>query len=140
MTMSEHYRNIFAEEIRIVRTKMEQVTDPKKKVYYYSAIYGMARRINNFDFDPHTQLVEFVINGTYGQILNRINSIASGDNTIPISENFFDRLCNCLRLLEDRIRNNEDDCDILEKIVCLAITIDGNGYYLVQKGVQVYID
>lgn len=140
MIISENYRNILAEEIRVARTKMDRETDLRKKVYYYSAIYGMTRRVYNLDFDPHIQFMDFVFNATYNIILGRINTIMSGDNTIPISEDFFVRLGNCLLTLEERIRNNEDGYDILEKIVSLASTIDGNGYYLVQKGISVYTD
>jgi len=64
----------------------------------------------------------------------------SGDNTIPITDEFFNGLSNCLELLEERIRNNEDTYDVLEKIVNLISTIDGNGYYLMQKGVPVYTE
>lgn len=140
MIISENYRNILAEEIRVARTKMAEEIDSRKKVYYYSAIYGIARRVYNLDFDPHIQFMDFVFNATYNIILGRINTIISGDNTIPISDDFFVRLGNCLQILEERIRNNEDGYDILEKIVSLASTIEGNGYYLVQKGISVYTD
>lgn len=140
MIISENYRNILAEEIRVARTKMAEEIDSRKKVYYYSAIYGIARRVYNLDFDPHIQFMDFVFNATYNIILGRINTIISGDNTIPISDDFFVRLGNCLQILEERIRNNEDGYDILEKIVSLVSMIEGNGYYLVQKGISVYTD
>lgn len=138
MNISEDYRKILADEIRIVRTKINEEKDVRKKIFYYSAIYGMTRRIFNLNFDPHLLFMDIIFNVTYNIILNRINSIIAGDNTIPISKEFFDNLCECLNILEERVRNNEDTYDILQKIANLTYTVDGNGYYLTQKGINVY--
>jgi len=59
---------------------------------------------------------------------------------IPISNDFFYNLANCLEVLENRIRNDEDTYDVLEKIINLTSTIDGNGYYLKEKGIPVYVE
>lgn len=140
MKISENYRNILADEIRIVRAKIDEDNDPRKKIYYYSALFGMTRRIYNLEFDPHVQFMDFVFNVTYAQILSRITAFLSGDTTIPVTNDFFIKLNNCLEKLENRIRANEDTYDLLEKIVTLAFTLDGNGYYLLQKGISVYTE
>ena len=140
MNISENYRNILADEVATVRTKIEGENDPRKKVYYYSALFGMARRIYNLEFDPHVQFMDFVLNTTYNTMLVRLSAIVSGDSTIPISSDFFVRLNNCLAQLEERIRANENAYNALEKIVNLTSTLDGNGYYLVQKGFPVYTE
>jgi len=140
MKISENYRNILADEIGIVREKMNGENDPRRKIYYYSALFGMTRRIYNLEFDPHVQFMDFIFFITYGQILNRTTVFLSGDTTIPVSNDFFIKLNNCLEKLENRIRANEDTYDLLEKIVTLAFTLDGNGYYLLQKGISVYTE
>lgn len=140
MKISTNYRDIIADEIKFCRKKISEEKDPRKKVYYYSAIYGMTRRIYNLEFDPQLQFIDFIVNSTYNTILARITAFMAGDPVIPISDDFFIKLNNCLEQLEDRFRNNEDTYDVLEKIVNLTSTIDGNGYYLIQKGITVYTE
>ncbi|MCD4843616.1 MAG: hypothetical protein K8R25_03915 [Methanosarcinales archaeon] len=140
MNISSEYRTILADEINYCRAKINAESDLRKKAYYYSSAYGMTRRIFNLEFDPQLQFIDFILNSSYQAIFSRIAILMSGDNTIPITDEFFDGLNNCLELLEDRIRNNEDTYDVLEKIVNLMSTIDGNGYYLMQKGVPVYTE
>lgn len=140
MNISSKYRTILADEINYCRAKINSEKDLRKKVYYYSSAYGMTRRIFNFEFDPQLQFIDFVLNTSYQAISGRIALIMSGDNTIMVTDDFFSKLCNCLELLEEKIRKNEDTYDVLEKIVNLIFTIDGNGYYLMQKGVPVYTE
>ncbi|WP_135604097.1 hypothetical protein [Methanococcoides sp. NM1] len=138
MNISPNYRSILADELKYCREKINAENDLKKKVFYYSSAYGMTRRIFNFEFDSQLQFIDFVLNTSYNVILGRINANMSGDNTIVISNDFFDELSKCLESLENRIRTDKDTYDVLEKIINLTFTIDGNGYYLVQKGIQVY--
>ncbi len=140
MKLSQNYRDIIANEIKFCRNKINEENDPRKKVYYYSALYGMTRRVFNLEFDPQLQFIDYILNSTYTVILSRISAFMAGDTTIPISNDFFIKLNNCLEKLEDRIKNNEDTYDVLEKIVNLTSTLDGNGYYLVQKGISVYTE
>lgn len=140
VNISSKYRTILADEINYCRAKINAESDLRKKAYYYSSAYGMTRRIFNLEFDPQLQFIDFILNSSYQAIFSRIAIIMSGDNTIPITDEFFNGLSNCLELLEERIRNNEDTYDVLEKIVNLISTIDGNGYYLMQKGVPVYTE
>jgi len=140
VNISSKYRTILADEINYCRAKINAESDLRKKAYYYSSAYGMTRRIFNLEFDPQLQFIDFILNSSYQAIFSRIATLMSGDNTIPITDEFFNGLSNCLELLEERIRNNEDTYDVLEKIVNLISTIDGNGYYLMQKGVPVYTE
>ena len=140
VNISSKYRTILADEIKYCRAKINSEKDLRKKAYYYSSAYGMTRRIFNFEFDPQLQFIDFVLNTSYQAISGRIALIMSGDNTIPVTDEFFNELCNCLELLEEKIRTNEDTYNVLEKIINLIFTIDGNGYYLVQKGVPVYTE
>ncbi len=140
VNISSKYRTILADEINYCRAKINAESDLRKKAYYYSSAYGMTRRIFNLEFDPQLQFIDFILNSSYQAIFSRIAITMSGDNTIPITDEFFSGLNNCLELLEERIRLNEDTYDVLEKIVNLTSTIDGNGYYLMQKGVPVYTE
>ena len=140
MDISENYRQILADEIKYCVAKIDTTPDLMKKAYYYSAAYGMTRRIVNLDFDPQLQFIDFVLNSSYKLILSRISSAMSGDTSIPITNDFFNKLSNCLVLLENKIRDDEDTYYVLEKIINLTSTLDGNGYYLLEKGIPVYTE
>lgn len=43
--ISEPYKTILADELALIREKMDSELDPMKKVYYYSAAYAMVQRI-----------------------------------------------------------------------------------------------
>jgi hypothetical protein len=100
---------MLVDEIAFVREKMDVESDIRKKVYYYSAVHAMVQRVLNIDPNFDRQLV------------------------FP-PENFFDRISTYLQELEGKVRNNEDTYIILEKIAVSAYLLDGNGYYLYQKG------
>lgn len=138
MEIPEPYKNILLNEIALVRQKIIGESDVSKKIYYYSAIYGMTRRIVNLNFDPQLQFIDFIFYTTHQMMSSRLNIIRSGDLTIPFQASFFDDLVYCIEQLEEKIRNNEDTYTVLEKIINLASLLDGNGYYLSQKGIQVF--
>lgn len=138
MEISETYKNILLDEIAFVRQKITEESDISKKIYYYSAIYGMTRRILNLNYDHQLQFIDYIFYTTYQTISNRLNIIRSGDLTIQFQTSFFDDLIYCLEQLEEKIRNDEDTYTVLEKVSNLASLIDGNGYYLSQKGIQTF--
>lgn len=134
--ISEPYKTILADELALIRKKMNSELDPMKKVYYYSAAYAMVQRIFNLEPDSNHQLVliHIVLSMSYNQIKERLNQIVLGNQLVTLPEDFFDKISLYLQQLEEKIRNNEDTYTILEKIAVLTYIADGNGYYLSQKG------
>ena len=134
--VSEPYKTILADELALIREKMNSELDPMKKVYYYSAAYAMVQRIFNLEPESNQQLIfiHFVLAMSYNQIKERVNQIVVGDQLVTLPEDFFDKISSYLQQLEEKIRNNEDTYTILEKIAVLTYIADGNGYYLSQKG------
>lgn len=138
VNISSNYKLLLADELKFCREKIDEEIDFRRKVYFYSSAYGMTKRVLNLEYDSQLQFIDFVLNTSYNAIFNRMNANMAGDITIVLTNDFFNELSNCLELLEGRIRDGKDTYDVLEKIINLTFTIDGNGYYLVQKGVQVY--
>ena len=138
MDILEPYKKILLDEMEFIRKKIIEEPDISDKIYYYSAANGMTRRIVNLKFDPQLQFMDFILNVTYQIMLNRFNTIRSGDLNVPLDANFFDNLVYCLEELEEKIQQNEDTYLILQKIYNLTSLLEGNGYYLSQKGVQVF--
>ncbi|KAF5414664.1 MAG: hypothetical protein C5S48_07995 [Candidatus Methanogaster sp.] len=136
LSISEPHKTILADEIAFAREKMDSESDTRKKVYYYSAVPAMIQRIFNIGpaFDQQLLFMFTVLSASYNQTKVLIDRIMAGDHLVTPPENFFDKLSIYLHQLEDKIRNNEDTYLILEKIAVSAYLLDGNGYYLHQKG------
>jgi len=136
LSITEPYKTILADEIAFVCKKMDGESDIRKKVYYYSAVHAMIQRIFNIDpnFDRQLVFMFTVLFASYGQMRARTDQIIAGDTLIIPPENFFDKISIYLQQLENKIRNNEDTYIILEKIAVSANLLEGNGYYLHQKG------
>ncbi len=136
LNISEPHKTILADEIAFAREKMDAESDTRKKVYYYSAVPAMMQRIFNIDpaFDRQLIFMFTVLSASYNQTKVLMDRIMAGDRLITPPENFFDKISIYLHQLEDKIRNNEDIYLILEKIAVSAYLLDGNGYYLYQKG------
>lgn len=136
LSISEPHKTILADEIAFAREKMDAESDTRKKVYYYSAVPAMIQRIFNIDpaFDRQLIFMFTVLSTSYNQTKVLMDRIMAGDHLVTPPENFFDKISIYLHQLEDKIRNDEDTYLILEKIAVSAYLLDGNGYYLYQKG------
>ncbi len=96
----------------------------------------MIQRIFNIDpnFDRQLIFMFTVLSASYNQTKVFMDRIMTGDHLVTPPENFFNRISTYLQELEGKVRNNEDTYIILEKIAVSAYLLDGNGYYLHQKG------
>ena len=129
---------IFKEELlkefkeNVKRIKEEK--DVHKQLYYYSAIYGILDRIYRFHFDPEILFIYLVFNSTYNTMLQRIENIKRGDNTIPFRIDLLSKIADHIEEITLRIEKNEQCYDLLQKIVVLAYSTTGPGYYMLVKG------
>jgi CRISPR/Cas system CSM-associated protein Csm4 (group 5 of RAMP superfamily) len=138
MKSSKNNKKVLLKEIQIVRKKMKEEKDLRKKIFYYSAIYNEISRLYNREYTPHLQFMHLVLNVSYNAMMSRLNMIAGGDTTIPFPDNFFDELDKLLEKMQENIKNEKDTYLVLEKISNLTYLLSGNGYYLSQKGVEVF--
>ena len=138
MKISQKYRDEIVDELGIVRKKMRNVEDPLKKMYYFSAGYGVIDRVQKLDFDPQLTFIHFVMNVSYQNINNRLEIIRSGEEIIPISEDFFEDLEDVVSEIQRKIRDKKDGelYSNLEELVCLAFSTTGPGYYMADKGIE----
>jgi len=136
--LSKGLKETLLNEIEIVREKMNQEKDPRKKTFYYSALYAIVERLYNLEYNPHLIFMHMIFNISYSTMNARINAIASGDVIVPLPNDFFDNLDKLLERIFLNIKNDEDTYLALEKISNLVYLLSGNGYYLSQKGVKVF--
>ena len=125
----------FIEELRYVSKQMQGTENIEEKLYYFSAVFGAAQRIVNFEFDPEMLFIYQVTQLAHNQIQQRLVLVKSGQQpSLGLPDNLFAVLRNMVDEMASRIENGETTCPILEKMMTLSYSTTGNGYYLFQKG------
>ncbi|MDP2645489.1 MAG: hypothetical protein Q8P24_11150 [Desulfobacterales bacterium] len=135
MNISKSSRENIVKEIKIAVDLMKDSKDPSEKLFYFSAIYGALQRIYNIEYDEELVYAHFVTIVTHQNFFQRLATIRQGDRAYLISEVQFDRLADLSQELGNKIKSNEDFTDTLKKMMVLCTSVQGNGYYLMKKGV-----
>jgi len=128
------FRKELVKELRRVEKLVRKEESIEKKAYYFSAAYGITGRTFRYSFSEDVLLADFVLNTAYNLLMERINRLKTGDQTVPLTEETFNRLCEGLRMLADRFEHYEDIQEPLELIITAAFTTTGPGNYLLEKG------
>lgn len=128
------------EEFQRVNKNMLQEENPRIKLFWYSAAYSILPRIYNFEYDPQLQFIHLMLMSLYQAVIQRLQAPISGDSTVKLPENYFDRLAQIVGELATSIENDVDTYPLLQKISNLAYLTTGNGYYMTLKGVNVAPD
>jgi len=135
MKLSTQNKKILLKEIEFAIEKMRETKDPKGKLYYFTAVYGVMHRIFNLDFAPELVFMHMVLNTTYNSIQERLATIERGEEkVVKIPDNLFDKLTEATQELAEKIKNNETTYEVLQRFVILGYVVSGNGYYLYEKG------
>lgn len=135
MSISDWARENIVDEIKFAVDMMKDSKDASNKLYYFSAIFGVIQRIYNIEYDEDLVLAHLVIQLTHQSFMQRLAAIKQGDSTVMITDEQFDKLTDLSDELGDKIRDKEDFAATLKKIVILLYSTQGNGYYLMKKGV-----
>ena len=135
MDISDRARENIVDEIKFAVDMMKDSKDASNKLYYFSAIFGVIQRIYNIEYDEDLVLAHLVIQLTHQSFMQRLAAIKQGDSTVMITDEQFDKLTDLSDELGDKIRDKEDFAATLKKIVILLYSTQGNGYYLMKKGV-----
>ena len=131
MKISKNNKKVIIDEIEYALKNMKDETDEKKKIYYFSATYGIFQRIFNIEYDDDLVFIHFILNSTCNSINARLQI---PDSVIKIPENLFSSLEKATEELLDALKNNRNVYEQLKKFVLLGYVTAGNGYYLYKKG------
>lgn len=135
MDISNKSRENIADEIKIAVNMMRDSKDASEKLFYFSAIHGVLQRTYNIDYDDDLVFAHLVMTAAQQAFSQRLGAIKQGEGAIMIADEQFDRLTDLSEELGNDIQNDKDVADTLRKIVILAYSTQGNGYYLMKKGV-----
>jgi hypothetical protein len=135
MNLSPDMQKRFTDEVHFVIKSMKNAETAAEKLYFFSAGYGMAQRIINFEYEPELVFIQQVLQLVYNMINARIAAISARQEAgISMPENLFNRLEEALEEMMDRIEQGAEIYPALQKMVNLAYSTTGNGYYLYLKG------
>ncbi len=135
MNLSKDMQRKFTDEVNLVIKNMKNTDKPVEKLYFFSAGYGMAQRIINFEYEPELSFINQVLHLVYNMINARLTAISMGqEGGISIPDGVFSGLEDALEEMVDRIEQGKETYPTLQKMVNLAYSTTGNGYYLYLKG------
>ncbi len=134
MQHENFFRREMVQELRRVENLMRRESSLEKKIYYFSAAYGVTSRTFRSSFSKDILLADFVLQGAYNILMDRLNRLKTGDKNVPLNEDSFEVICNGLKLLADKFDARENIQDALEIILTTAYATTGPGNYLREKG------
>lgn len=134
MNLSKDMQKVFTDEVRTAINHMKKTEMPEEKLFFLSAVYGVAFRIMNIQFDPELAFINHVVNAAYSMMNANLASIRQGQGVNTFPKNVFEKLEDALGQLVEKIEQGERTYPVLETIFNLAYSTTGNGYYLYLKG------
>jgi len=129
MQIPQSFKKYVLDELSFVIAKMNQESDPMRKIYYYSGVRSIFERAARYHFDGELLIAHMVTDASYQMIVDRVKHIKAGDVTIPITENSLKELTEALSTLKKAI---EDDMPVYPAAKCIieiAYVATGPGFY-----------
>ena len=134
MSQDKFFRKELVKELRRVENLIKKEPSLEKKMYYFSAAYGMTSRTYRYSFTRDVLLADFVLQATYNLFMERINRGKANDTTVEIEDLQIEKLCEGLRFLANKIEAEENIQEPLEILITAAFSTTGPGNYLREKG------
>jgi len=135
MNLSPEMQERFIDEVNFVIKNMKNTDNPTEKLYFFSAGYAMAQRIINLEYEPELNFIQQVLQLVYNMVNARLIALSAGqEGGISIPDKLLTKLEEALEEMVDRILQGTETYPALQKMVNLAYSTTGNGYYLYLKG------
>lgn len=134
MSQDDFFRKELVAELRRVELMMRMEERVEKKIYYFSAAYGITSRTLRYSFTEDYLLADFVLNTSYNGLMERFKRIRSGDATVELKPVHFDRIQDGLKMLADAFESKTSILAPLEEILTAMYATTGPGNYLHEKG------
>jgi len=136
--MRKELRKRLASEYRYAVTKMNEDTQPAKKMFYFSVFFSEAQRSTNWEWDSSLSLMHVVVQHAHTQITNAMNNAAIGQIVPTDWKTVHDRLASVANDLAAYFERAEDEDKELFSILCrlmeVSYAVSGHGSYLHEKG------
>ncbi len=134
MSQKEFFKKELIKELRLVEALMKKEEDLDKKIYYFSAAYGITNRTYRYSFSKDVLLADLVLNNGYQTLLDRAQRIKAGDRSVLLEDIHFKKIEEGLRQLADAFEKDESILEPLENILTAVFSTSGAGNYIRGKG------
>jgi len=133
-TQSDFFKKELVTELRNVAGLMENEKNPEKKIYYFSAGYGITSRTYRYAFSSEILLADLVLNASYQTLFDRLTRLKSGEPTVPLEEIPFAKIEEGIWDLAKALETSKPIQKALEQILTASFSVSGPGNYLKIKG------
>ncbi len=134
MARDDFFKRELVTELHRVEATMRKEENFEKKIYYFSAAYGITSRTLRYTFHGDYLIADFVLTTCYNLMSDRLKRIKSGDPTVQIESKHFEQIQIGLKELADAFESEESILFPLEKILIATYSTTGAGNYLREKG------
>ncbi|MDE4907758.1 hypothetical protein L0665_03915 [Methanogenium marinum] len=134
MSKDDFFRKELVTELRRIEVAMRKEESVEKKIYYFSAAYGITSRTFRYSFTEDYLMADCILNTAYNGIMDRFKRVRSGDSTVKLEPVHFERIQDGLRMLADAFESETSILVPLEQILTTMYSLTGPGNYLREKG------
>lgn len=136
MNREEIFREELIIELKKVYNMMKDESDLLKKIYYFSAAYGITNRTLRYDYRDEYVIADLVLSTSYNMLQERVNNIKRGDNLVEIEETHLQRIEDSILELSIAFENEESLFEPLKKMASTVFSLTGPGNYIREKGMM----
>jgi hypothetical protein len=130
----EFFRKELATELRRVENMVRREPSVEKKIYYFSAAYGIASRNYRYSFSEDVLIMDILLHNVYNMMTERLNLAKTGNTTVALDQRIFEKICDGLIDLANCVESGENVLEPLKKITTAGFALTGPGNYLREKG------
>jgi hypothetical protein len=130
----DFFRKELVTELRRVENMVRREPSVEKKIYYFSAAYGIAGRNYRYSFSEDVLIMDILLHNAYNMMTDRLNLAKTGNTTVEFDAQIFEKICDGLVDLANCIESGENVFEPLKKITTAGFALTGPGNYLREKG------
>ena len=129
MKIPEELKSRLLNELNFVIRKVNEEPDATRKLYFLSAAHGAVERTMRSYLEPELVMAHSILNVSYSMLLDRFNRVKGGDVAVQLPEDWLKQVLEYLTELRNSIKENQSIYPALEKMILLAYSTTGPGYY-----------
>ncbi len=129
MQIPDELKSRLLSELNFVIRKVSEEPDASRKLYFLSAAHGAVERTMRFHLEPKLVITHTILNVCYSMLLDRFNRVKGGDIAVQLPEDWSRLAVEYLTELERAISEDKAIYPALEKMILLAYSTTGPGYY-----------
>lgn len=130
----DFFRNELVKELRLVEAKMREEPTLERKIYYFSAAFGITGRTYKYVFSKDVLLADMVMQNVYNMLNEHLSRLKSGDKNCLPNPVVFELICDGIRDLANSFESGDNIIVPLENIATAGFSTTGAGNYLLEKG------